>query len=222
MELCGGTHVDNTSQIGTFQIVSESSVSAGVRRLEALTGRAALDYFQKNKKENLSARRALHLSTNWEAYLQEDAALSEGSILRLQDELSQLKKEVQKLKSQSQTGNIKDWLNQATQVGPWRLVVQGVDVDDRAILNQIADQVRDHDAAAVVVIVGTTTQPHPILLAVNKSAKNVNCGHLMKLLNAQLGGKGGGRPDFAQGSLESFEVKTVLAVGRDYLKGLGS
>lgn len=236
MELCGGTHVDNTAAIRIFKIVTESGVSAGVRRIEAITGEMASRYFMKNTKENLRARAAANIRENWLAYLNSDIA--EGStaadnsapatievaqvIERLSEEKKQLEKQIQSLKSSKIS--VEDLIGKAKKFTidgkEGQLVFASLETDDRNLLGQIGDKIRDKIQSGVVVLVGKGEGSHPILVSVTKNLVGpLNAGKLLGEVAGALGGKGGGRPDFAQGAgkdlskLTDAEAKATAFVG---------
>lgn len=211
-ELCGGTHVKNTAEVGVFKIVSESSVSAGVRRIEAITGLNAYTYLNKNTVENIEARRAASLGITWDAYMQDTETHVSDVLKNTQKELQDLKKQLQAAKSSAI--DIPSLLQKAQTVtskaGPVRLLVEALEIDDRKILSDIVDKLRDHSADLVVVLVGSGSDEIPFLIACNKALKDIQCGALSKTLTGVFGGKGGGRPDYAQGSFKSFDKDKAL------------
>lgn len=220
MELCGGTHVHNTSEIGVFKIVSESSVSAGVRRMEAITGLNAYNYLNKNTLENLDGRRATSLTTHWEAYMGDIETQVSDVVKTLQKDVQDLKKQLQSAKSASV--DVDSLLKQAKTVataksGDVSLLVQAVDIEDRKILSDVVDKLRDHSQNLVVVLVGQGATERPFLAACNKALKSVHCGNITKALTEKFGGKGGGRPDYAQGSLTQFDLAQATAIVQSQL-----
>ncbi len=212
-ELCGGTHVQNTSEIGLFLVVSESSVSAGVRRIEALTGRTAMAYLKKHAAENLRARKDLSLPTAWDSYLENEGSTVASWIEQSQEQASQFKKQIQNLQSKSVDFDsiIAKAVPHATAAGELKLLVETFDVEDRGVLSDIVDKLRDRAQNLVVVVVGAGEQ-RPFLIACNKALKSVVCGNIAKELTQKFGGKGGGRPDYAQGSFEKFDAKLALEI----------
>jgi alanyl-tRNA synthetase len=219
-ELCGGIHVNNTSEIGFFKIVSESSVSAGVRRIEALTGQNVFNYLKKNTQENVRARKVANLSTQWETYLDSEEPGVDASIVQLQTQVQQFKKQIQGLQSQSLDidGLIKKAALISSSAGEIRVIVENAGVDDRNVLSDMVDKLRDKGQNLLVVLVGDGGGAKPFLIACNKGLKNINCGDIAKSMAQSFGGKGGGRPDYAQGSFEKFDATKALEIIKTFIK----
>ncbi|MBY0385676.1 alanine--tRNA ligase [bacterium] len=217
-ELCGGTHVQNTSEIGLFKIVSESSVSAGVRRIEALTGRGALAFLNKNTNENLRSRRELSLSTAWDSYMENDGSQIGDWIQQSKEQISQLKKQIQGL--HVQTLNYKSDVEAALKIGVYQLVVKNIETDDRNLLGQIVDRYKDMGKNVAVVLVGASAEngPLPCLISRPKDLNAVDCKHIFEVLKTKFGGKGGGRPDHVQGSFDSFDEAQAKELLKEKLK----
>ncbi len=206
-ELCGGTHVKNTSEIRAFKILSESGVSAGVRRIEAITGTAAITYLLKNSDELLTAR----LSTG---------ITPEKPITAWIDEKKEEIKDLQKQIKKAQSGQVNvDEIIKASkefqsQSGPAKLIFADLALDDRDVLSQISDQIRGKVSRGIVVVIGKGESSHPVIISVSKEMNTqFKAGDLLKDFAQVLGGKGGGRPDFAQGAVpdrtklkEAFDV----------------
>ena len=194
-ELCGGTHVSNTSQIRLFKIVSESGVSAGVRRIEAITGDVAVRYALRNTRENLRARSA--------AGLQEATSVPDW-IEQAKAQAKALEREIKSLRGGQVDvdGLVRAGRPFKTEGGlSGKLVTALLELDDRAILSQISDKIKDRIQSGVVVLVGRGEASHPIVVTVTKDlTKHLSAGRLLGEIAAELGGKGGGRPDFAQGA----------------------
>lgn len=205
-ELCGGTHVHNTSEIRVFKIVSESGVSAGVRRIEAITGDNAVQYLLKNNEELLTARYSTGISP--------DKAITTW-IEEKKEEIKDLQKQVKK--AQSGQINVDELVASAhsfnTAGGTAKLVMADLALDDRDVLSQIADQIKNKIQNGVVLVIGHGDASHPVIVSVSKDlTKQFQAGSLLKDFAEVLGGKGGGRPDFAQGAVPSREkIKEAFA-----------
>lgn len=206
-ELCGGTHVKNTSEIRVFKIISESGVSSGVRRIEAITGQAAIQYLLKNNEELLQARQLSGISpektvANW--------------IEEKKEEIKDLQKQIKKI--QSNQIDIEEIIRSSkefqSQSGPAKLVFADLALDDRDVLSQVSDQIKNKIQRGIVIVIGQHENSHPVIISVSKDMNTqFKAGDLLKDFAQVLGGKGGGRPDFAQGAVpdrsklkEAFEV----------------
>lgn len=227
-ELCGGTHVPNTAMIRLFKIVSDAGVAAGVRRIEAITGDTALQYMLKNTHENQRARSAAGYQTSWTAYLQdsENNATMSDWIEHTKTELKGLAKEIKAMRSQSVDvdaliASAKPFTSGGAS---GRLVTAAIDLDDREVLSDLAEKIKEKLKTGVVVLVGKSDAgpeaKHPIVVRVSQDlTKALSAGKLLAEIATELGGKGGGRPDFAQGAgsdlskLSSAFGKAATAVG---------
>jgi alanyl-tRNA synthetase len=218
-ELCGGTHVRNTSFIRVFKIVSENGVSSGVRRIEAVTGDIAFQFMLKNTRENLLARAAAGIQENWLKYLTAEVSGSavkaaSSAILApttMSDYIEHSKQTVRNLERELQAArgssiNLEAMLKESKTFSvngqSGRIVAAYVDMDDRKVLSEISDKLKDKLQSGVVVLVGKGAGAHPIIVTVSKDlSQSLNAGKILGEIAAELGGKGGGRPDFAQGSV---------------------
>jgi alanyl-tRNA synthetase len=219
-ELCGGTHVGNTAQIRMFKIVSEGGVSAGVRRIEALTGDGAFDYFMKHAQENMKARNAAGINESWTAFLEsknEPALWIENA----KTEIKNLEKEIKKL----QGGSINvDSLAQGAKKFSAKgtdsqLIFADLQVEDRDVLAQVTDQLKNKIQSGVVIVIGQGSGTHPLIVSVTKNLNpEISAGSLLKELAATMGGKGGGRPDFAQGAVpDRSKIQDAFSKARQIL-----
>ena len=209
-ELCGGTHVKNTSQIRLFKVVGESGVSAGVRRIEALAGDMAIRYLNKNTNENLEARKLTGKQESWDQYLEETSPQLLNWIEQSQARIRELEKEVKSLKGSKV--NLDQIVQSAKSIAGGKFVSAQVDVDDRNALSEIGDRIKDRIGSGVIVLVGKAAGAHPIVISVTKDlTQKYNAGKLLGEIAKELGGKGGGRPDFAQGACEDLsKIKTAF------------
>lgn len=206
-ELCGGIHVKNTSQIRLFKVVSEGGVSAGVRRIEAVTGDLAVQYSLYSIQQNQQARNAAGLEPAW-SHFQARAETAETAgvaawIENKKNEIKLLEKEIKKL--QGSQIDIEDLAKKAqnfnTKTGAAKLVLADVALDDREVLAQVTDHLKNKIQKGIVVVVGQGDATHPVIVSVSKDiAGEYSAGNLLKEVAAVMGGKGGGRPDFAQGA----------------------
>jgi alanyl-tRNA synthetase len=206
MELCGGTHVSNTSQIRFFKIVSESGVSAGVRRIEAITGERAAEYLSGLAREALKARELSGMTVGWQKYLEGEVPHLETWIAQAQDNAKSLAREIQQLKGGAV--DVDSLVNSAHKFVsggvPGRFVFADIPMDDRKVLSDLSDRLQDKLKDAVIVIVGQGESTHPLIVSVSKSLTGkLNAGKILGEVASALGGKGGGRPDFAQGAVPS-------------------
>jgi alanyl-tRNA synthetase len=219
MELCGGTHVENTGNIRLFKIVHEAGVSSGVRRIEALCADPALRYVMKNVKENQRARQASGIQENWTQYLTSE---NEPTLVieKLKEERRQLEKQLQQAKGASV--DLSSIMAGATKISiggtEGHLLIQKVPVDDRQVLSDLTDKAKDKIGTGLIILIGESTTPHPINVAATSNlAGKVHAGKILTEVAKALGGKGGGRPDFAQGAVPSLEKYSEL---HELVKGL--
>jgi alanyl-tRNA synthetase len=189
VELCGGTHVARTGDIGVFKLRGESAVGAGVRRVEALTGEGALDAVRKRERELRQIAELLHGG-------EDEAAAKIEKLLAAQKELERRLAESQ---SKLVSGASRDLLDGVRDVGGIHVLAQQVDQVDAKVLRELADKLRDRMKSGVVVLGGSDGEKVMLLAAVTKDlVKRVNAGSLIKEIAPIVGGGGGGRPDFAQ------------------------
>lgn len=203
VELCGGTHVQRTGDIGVFRIVSEGAISAGVRRIEAMTGAGALRWIDATE-EKLRAIAGL-VRGNRESVLERvEAAL---------DRNRQLEKEVAQLKARLASAAGSDLAAQAEDVEGVRLVCAQLPGADRKALMDSVDQLKNKLGSGVVVL-ATVEEGKVVLVAgVTKDLTGrIKAGDLVRELAVEVGGKGGGRPDMAQGGgSEPEKLEETLA-----------
>lgn len=190
VELCGGTHVGSTGWIGLFKLVSESGVSAGVRRVEALTGQAALD----------------HVATE-EQRLRDVAGLLGGTTVEVADKVralidrqKRLERELESLKAKAARGATGDLAAQAQDIGGIKVVAARLENMDAKALREAIDRLRQQLGDAVVVLAGVQDGKAALAAGVSGAASGkVKAGELLAKVAARTGGKAGGRPDMAQG-----------------------
>jgi alanyl-tRNA synthetase len=190
MELCGGTHVSRAGDIGLFKIVSESGVASGVRRIEALTGEAALEYVEQN-----------------DALLRDLAALVRGSREEIADKVReqvervrQMEREIRTLKDRLASGHGVDLAAGAVDVQGVKVVATKVDGADAGALRNAVDQLKERLKSAVVVLASVQDAAKVLLVAgvTPDQTSRIKAGELAGAVAALVGGRGGGRADFAQ------------------------
>ena len=203
MELCGGTHVERTGDIGFFKIISESGVAAGVRRVEAVTGQAAFDWV-----------------TRTDQVMRDIAAMLRGSredvdekVRELVERSRRLEKEIQQLKSKLASGQSGDLSTQAKDVGGIKVLAAQVDGADAKALRDAMDQLRDKLGSSVIVL--AAVKEGKVVLVAGVSADllaEFKAGDIVGAVAAQVGGRGGGRADFAQaGGTQPENLGAALA-----------
>ena len=189
-EFCGGTHVHHTGDIGLIKIVEESGVAQGVRRLEAVTGLGALALVRRMENE-LGEAAAILRAGPFEVAARVD---------KQQIELRDRDKEINKLKAQIASGGSRDPLTNRQQVGKYWLLVHDVGVGDPKILREAVDKLKPRMDPGMLVLVGAMEGKLAMVCAVTPAAQDkLNAGKIVNLLLQDLGGRGGGRPDMAQG-----------------------
>jgi alanyl-tRNA synthetase len=189
-ELCGGCHVNRTGDIGLFKIVSEGGVAAGIRRIEAVTGENALSWLNETTGRLDAVARALKANSA-EVGDKLDALLQRNR--SLEKELEQLKG-----KMASQAGS--NLADQAVEIGGIKVLAANLEGADPKSLRDTVDQLKNKLGKAVVILAATEDGKVSLVAGVTKDeTAKVKAGELMNFVAAQLGGKGGGRPDMAQG-----------------------
>ena len=192
-ELCGGTHVGRTGDIGLFKLVGESGVSAGVRRIEAVTGQGALDYVAD--EERRLAEAADLLGGN--------AGEVVDKIRALTDRQKKLERELETLKARAASSATSDLGGAAIDVGGIRVLASRLEGFDAKALRDAMDRLKQQLGDAVIVLAGTADGKAALVAGVNGAATGrVKAGELLSHVAGQIGGKGGGRPDLAQGGGE--------------------
>jgi len=210
-ELCGGTHVDNTAEIGSFYITSESSVAAGMRRIEAVTGMGAYEYARK--RLDLQNELSAHLQTNPSEALSKVQNL-EDSLKASQAELEQLRLSVAKNAFASQLDNLQNILD----VPVLTATIPNVSSD---ALRELADEFRQKHKSGVVVLATTINDKPSFIAALTPDLvkRGLKAGDLIKRVAAVVGGGGGGRPDMAQaGGKDPSKIAEALDQVALYIK----
>jgi alanyl-tRNA synthetase len=209
MELCGGTHVQRTGDIGLFKIINESGIAAGVRRIEAVTGDAALDFTaaQQTQLQDLASK----LKTNWENV--------NNKIDDIQGQLKQAQKHIEQL-SVKLAGNVSaELVGNAENMKGVPVIIAKVTVADVKALRDLADQLKSRSPESIILLGAVTDGKASLLACVGKQlTQSINAGDLVNQAAVLVGGKGGGRPDQAQaGGTEPAKLDEALEVARKWL-----
>ncbi len=192
-ELCGGTHVGRTGDIGLFKIVSEGGVSAGVRRIEAVTGQGALDHVDAEERRLQQAAELLGGNAN--DVVEKIRALAERQ--------KKLERELEVLKAKAASGATADLAGAAQDVKGVRVLASRLEGFDAKALRDAVDRLKQQLGDAVIVLAGTSDGKAALVAGVSGAAAGkVKAGELLSHVAGQIGGKGGGRPDLAQGGGE--------------------
>ncbi|MEE0956229.1 MAG: alanine--tRNA ligase [Eubacterium sp.] len=211
-ELCGGTHVAHTGQIKYFHILSESGISSGVRRIEALTGDNVMKHYQTEEEELFAASRELKT---------EPAELAER-IARLQAELKAAQKENEALKQKAAKEALGDVMDQIVEVKGVKLLAAAVPDTDGGALRELGDQLKDKLGEGVVVLASAKNGKVSLLAMATDGAqkKGAHAGNLIRQAAAIVGGGGGGRPGMAQaGGKNADKIPEAIAAVKDILTG---
>ncbi|MBE5969136.1 MAG: alanine--tRNA ligase [Lachnospiraceae bacterium] len=191
IELCGGTHVSNTGNIGSFKIVSESGIAAGVRRIEAITGTGVKKYYDELEIELENAAKAAKC---------EPKALAE-KIASLMDEIKKLNSENEKLKSKLANDSLGDVSNAAVEIGSFKYIGTKVEDVDMNALRNLGDKLKGQIGSGIVVLASSqgADKVNLIAMATDDAIKaGAHAGNLIKEIASLVGGGGGGRPNMAQ------------------------
>ena len=204
VELCGGTHLDNTAKAGAFHIVSEASVASGVRRIEATTGLETLKSLRA-EQETISGLAAMFKASpaDLAARVEQQAA-----------ELKEARRVIEQYKAKESAGGADELLKNAKDLNGLHLVTCSQDGCDAAKLRQLGDVLRDKDSAVVAVIAAVNGEKITFQCVCGKDAvaRGVRAGDIIKNVTALAGGKGGGKPDSAMGGGNDVsKVKDALA-----------
>ncbi len=212
MEFCGGSHVDNTAQIGMFKIVSEGSSGAGVRRIEAVTGRGAVVHVKAI--EDMVKTMAVELKCR--------TCDVPGRLEILQSDLRAANKKIEELASEiakAQVSNVADQVKDANGIP---VLIQKVNADSVDALRNLGDQMRDKVGGVIVLAAVISGKVNILTMATKEAvAKGVHAGNIVKTVAKLCGGGGGGRPDMAQaGAKDITKVDEALAAAYDVITGM--
>ena len=210
VELCGGTHVDNTAKIGPFRITGESSVASGVRRVEAITGKAYLREMETVNRRMYAAAEVLH------AKPADLIAKAKGFTA----ELKEARQNVERMKEKILHSDVDRFLYASKNIGGIKVITTTRTDLDAGDLRKLGDFLRDKDPDTVAVL-ATATESKVTFVAVcgkNAVAKGIRAGDLVRAVSAVTGGKGGGKPDSAMGGgSEVLKIDDALAIVDDFV-----
>jgi alanyl-tRNA synthetase len=201
-ELCGGTHVHRTGEIGVFKIISEQSTAAGVRRIEAISGDRALSEYQKALTTLRGAASLLNTS-------EDDLT---AAIERQLDQIKQLEKQLESLKRKAAGSQAQGLLDDIREVKGVRVIAAKVDNADRDALRQMVDSLRQKLGSGVVVLASAEDGKVALITAVTKDLiPRLHAGKIVQELAKMVGGSGGGRPDLAEaGGKDTSAIESTL------------
>ena len=193
-ELCGGTHCRSTGEIGLCVIVSEGSVASGIRRIEALTGNTAFEYFRRKKSELDEIKGVLKTEIPLE------------KIDKLLADVKTMEKEIRKLKTGSSKDNITDAVKNALEINGVKVVkIRQDDLNQNELL-LLADNVRDRMNSGIIILYSVTDGQAAIVCVVTKDLTDrFHAGEIVKNITKLTGGRGGGKPDMAQGGTKEID-----------------
>ena len=210
IELCGGTHVDNTAKIGPFRITGESSVASGVRRVEAITGKAYLREMEAVNHRMYAAAEVLH------AKPADLIAKAKGFTA----ELKEARQSIERMKEKILHSDVERFLYASKNIGGIKVITTTRTDLEAGDLRKLGDFLRDKDPDTVAVL-ATATESKVTFVAVcgkNAVAKGIRAGDLVRAVSAVTGGKGGGKPDSAMGGgSEVLKIDDALAIVDDFV-----
>ncbi len=188
-ELCGGTHTARTGNIGLFKIVSEASIASGIRRIEALTGEAALAFVQQTA-------RVLNETAH---FLKDKTRAVPARVKKMQTDIKAFEKETEQLKTRLATEATEALPDAVRSIDGINVMAQKVSVDTPAALRNLADQLKDKIQSGIVVLGSSAGSKAMLIVVVTKDLSDrYPAGNIIKQIAAEVGGRGGGRPDMAQ------------------------
>jgi alanyl-tRNA synthetase len=211
VELCGGTHVSRTGDIGLFKIVSEAGVAAGVRRVEAVAGACALQWLEEGERQ-LAAIGLLVKAGRDDTF---------DKVQGLTERNRKLEKELEALKSRLASSQGSDLASQAEEINGIMVLAANLEGADPKSLRDTVDQLKNKLGTAAVILATVSEGKISLVAGVSKDATDrLKAGDLLKVVAEQVGGKGGGRPDMAQGGgTEPEKLAAALNSVGDWVRG---
>ena len=206
VELCGGTHVKRTGDIGFFAITNQSSVASGIRRIEAVGGLKSFEYIKKIRDVNITLQNTLNVSVD-----------------DIQDKINSLIEENKKLKKDSKNINSTKSIlfSESYEIKDWKLIIEQVEIKDTKDLRSLVDEKKNTNEKVCVVIFTETNNKVAIVCGItNNLTDSLSAKDIISNITAQIGGKGGGRSDFAQGAGEIKSSKEFVTSISNSVKSL--
>ncbi|MDR2899330.1 MAG: alanine--tRNA ligase, partial [Clostridiales bacterium] len=210
-ELCGGIHVDNTSNIGLFKILSESGISAGVRRIEALTGKNALKFYQN--QDEMVKTVAMSLKTTPDNLPKRTEGLLEQT--------KELKREISSLSSRMSGNIVDDILNAKEEISGVNAVLYKADNMDMNALRNLGDKIKDKLSNGVIALLSTVEDKVFMVVMATDDAvkKGIHAGNIVKAVAPVIGGNGGGKPNMAQaGGTDAMAINDAFIKLKEIIK----
>lgn len=213
IELCGGIHVNNTSEIGLFKIVSESGTGAGVRRIEALTGKSAFLYLETIQTQFNAVKTQVKVKTD-------DQVLDK--VKQMQTEEKELVKQLEQKNKEVTSLKMGDLTNQVEEINGLKLLATEVEVPNAKAIRETMDDFKSKLQDTVIVLISNVDGKVSLVATVPKAfTDKVKAGDIIKNMAPIVGGKGGGRPDMAQGGgTQPENITESLRFIKDYIKSL--
>ena len=211
IELCGGTHVRNVSEIQMFKIISESSVAAGVRRIEAITGRSVYEYLKKTENQIEEVSNVLKCKKSELV----------SKVASLTDDIKSLEKELKEIKSQMTLNSLDAFIAEKKDIKGISFIAKKVEFENQNDLRDLIDKLRDKLGTSVIVFANVYQGKLTFTVGVSKdlNARKINAGNIVKDVAKLVGGNGGGRPDIASaGGKDLSKVDFALEQAEEILK----
>ncbi len=212
-ELCGGTHVNATGDIGLFKILSEGSVASGIRRIEAVTGDKAFSYLRNTEKELKKISEILKVSDN-----------PAERLIKTLSEMKELEKAVEKLKGKSAADNSTKIMENVRDINGVKVIAHRIDGMEQKDLRVMADNIRDRLRSGIILLASVKGGQASMVTMVTKDLESrFNAGQILKNIAAAAGGRGGGKADLAQGGAKDIKkLDKALESLYDIIKAIES